>query len=268
MEGLLYVGRVTHSFNFGGHRITIATPEANDSLKAALLIKQYQETAGALRALTIAAIATCLVKVDGHVLPRGIMADGSDDLEARYNWVSRLHTTVIDGIYREYENPGGEGGRGHRVPGKRGRTRKGAIRPWLAHLLRRAYKQGVFASRHLTWFQVSALDMYLQVEHTEKAEDKEWQVKMALLSADPVRFGPIIFPASKEEPDEKAIEELQPGDLTVGGFNSDITVKYKRIPTPEEVEEILAGFPQEMTLGVDDFQFARDERLTNGHRKR
>lgn len=104
MEGLLYVGRVTHVFNFGGHRITIATPEAQDSLRAALLIKQYQDTAGALRALTLAALATCLVKVDGHVLPRGIMADGSDDLEARYNWVSKLHTTVIDGIYREYED--------------------------------------------------------------------------------------------------------------------------------------------------------------------
>jgi hypothetical protein len=104
MEGLLYVGRVTHEFNLGGHRITIATPEAQDSLKAALLIKQYQESAGALRALTIAALATCLIKVDGHVLPRGVMADGSDDLEARFNWVSKLHTSVIDGIYREYED--------------------------------------------------------------------------------------------------------------------------------------------------------------------
>jgi hypothetical protein len=104
MEGLLYVGRVTHQFNLGGHRITIATPEAQDSLKAAVLVKQYQETAGALRALTIAALATCLVKVDGHVLPRGIMADGSDDMEARFNWVAKLHTAVIDGIYREYED--------------------------------------------------------------------------------------------------------------------------------------------------------------------
>jgi hypothetical protein len=103
MEGLLFVGRVTHEFNLGGHRITIATPEAQDSLRAALLIKEYQESAGALRALTLAALAACLIKVDGHVLPRGIMADGSDDLEARFNWVSKLHTSVIDGIYQEYE---------------------------------------------------------------------------------------------------------------------------------------------------------------------
>lgn len=104
MEGLLYVGRVTHEFNLAGHRITIATPEAQESLKAGMLIKQYQETVGALRALTLAALATCLVKVDGHTLPRGIMADGSDDLEARFAWVSKLHTSVVDGIYREYED--------------------------------------------------------------------------------------------------------------------------------------------------------------------
>jgi hypothetical protein len=103
MEGLLFVGRVSHEFNLGGHKITIATPEAQDSLRAAMLIKQYQETAGALRALTLAALATCLIKVDGHVLPRGIMADGSDDMEARFVWVSKLHTSVVDGIYREYE---------------------------------------------------------------------------------------------------------------------------------------------------------------------
>jgi hypothetical protein len=104
MEGLLFVGRVTHTFYLAGHRVTIATPEAADTLKAALLIKEYQESAGALRALTMAALATCLVKVDGHVLPRGIMADGSDDMEARFNWVAKLHTAVIDGIYREYED--------------------------------------------------------------------------------------------------------------------------------------------------------------------
>jgi hypothetical protein len=104
MEGLLFVGRVTHEFRLGGHKITIATPEAQDTLRAALLIKQYQETAGALRALTIAALATCLVKVDGYALPRGVMADGSDDMESRFSWVAKLHTAVIDGIYREYED--------------------------------------------------------------------------------------------------------------------------------------------------------------------
>jgi hypothetical protein len=104
MEGLLFVGRVTHEFRLGGHKITIATPEAHDTLKAAMLIKQYQETAGALRALTLAALATCLVKVDGYDLPRGIMADGSDDMETRFNWVAKLHTAVVDGIYREYED--------------------------------------------------------------------------------------------------------------------------------------------------------------------
>jgi hypothetical protein len=101
-EGLLYVGKVTHNFRLAGHKVTVMTPEANDSLKAALLIKDYQGTAGELRALTIATLATCLVKVDGFTLPRGIMADGSDDLETRFNWVAQLHQVVIDGIFSEF----------------------------------------------------------------------------------------------------------------------------------------------------------------------
>ena len=101
-EGLLFVGKVTHNFNLAGHKVTVMTPEANDSLKAALLIKPYQNTAGELRALIIATLATCLVKIDGHTLPRGIMADGSDDLETRFNWIGQLHQVVIDGIYNEF----------------------------------------------------------------------------------------------------------------------------------------------------------------------
>jgi hypothetical protein len=30
------------------------------------------------------------------------MADGSDDLETRFNWVAQLHQVVIDGIFSEF----------------------------------------------------------------------------------------------------------------------------------------------------------------------
>lgn len=108
--------------------------------------------------------------------------------------------------------------------------------------------------------------MYLQVEQDEKVDDREWQVKMALLSADPAHYGPAIFPEAKPKQEVDVVEELQPGDLTVGGFNPDIKVRYKQLPTPEEVEEVLAEFPEDLVLGIDDFQFSRDERLTNGRR--
>jgi hypothetical protein len=107
------------------------------------------------------------------------------------------------------------------------------------------------------------LEMYQEVDRGEKSEEREWQVKLALLSADPVQFGPIIFPEPKTEAPQREIE-LQPGDLTVGGFSPDITVKYKEVPTPEEVEEILAQFDPKQVLGIEDFQFAKDERVTNG----
>lgn len=89
-------------------------------------------------------------------------------------------------------------------------------------------------------------------------------MKMALLANDPARYGPIIFP-TPEEP-EPEVEELRPGELTVAGFHPDITVKYRDIPSPEEVEKILAEFDPEQVLGVEDFQFAKPERMNNGFR--
>jgi hypothetical protein len=111
-------------------------------------------------------------------------------------------------------------------------------------------------------FQVRALEMYLETEYAEKSEEREWQVKLAMLTADPAKYGPIVFPAPKKA--EERPMELQPGDLTVGGFSPDITVKYETVPTPEEVEEILAEINPEQVLGVEDFQFANGKGLTNG----
>ena len=52
------------------------------------------------------------------------------------------------------------------------------------------------------------------------------------------------------------------------GFSPEVQVKYAHVPTPEEVEETLAQFPQELVLGLEDIQFARDPRLaTNGRSK-
>jgi hypothetical protein len=112
-------------------------------------------------------------------------------------------------------------------------------------------------------FQVVALHMLLEVEQKEKAKDQEWQMKMALLSNDPGHFGPMIFPTPKEP--EEPLLDLQPGELTVGGFHPDVVVKYAEVPTPEEVEEILAQFDPNQVLGIEDFtKFADDERLGNG----
>ena len=84
----------------------------------------------------------------------------------------------------------------------------------------------------------------------QKAEDREWAMKMALLSADPGVYGPLVFPP-EDEPE--VFEEVRPGDITSAGFSPGVRVKYRHLPTPEEVEAALAEFPQELVLGMDDF---------------
>jgi len=84
----------------------------------------------------------------------------------------------------------------------------------------------------------------------DRQEDREWSMKMALLSADPATYGPLIFPAKKED---EVFEEIKPGDITSAGFNPYVKIKYSRLPTSKEVEEALAEFPQELVMGVEDF---------------
>ena len=106
--------------------------------------------------------------------------------------------------------------------------------------------------------------MYLGVIAQEKAADQEWQMKMALLANNPAEYGPVIFETSPEAP----VQELRKDELTMEGFSPEVQVKYAHVPTPEEVEETLAQLPQELVLGLEDIQFARDPRLaTNGRSK-
>jgi len=105
--------------------------------------------------------------------------------------------------------------------------------------------------------------MYLVALAQEKADDREWDTKMALLANDPPEYGPVIF---KEPSNDEPIQELRRDELTVEGFSPDVTVKYAHVPTIQEVEETLAMFPREMVLGVEDLKFAQDPRLANGHK--
>ncbi len=108
-----------------------------------------------------------------------------------------------------------------------------------------------------------ALDLYLEIVAKEKADDREWEMKMALLANNAPEYGPIIFKTpSTAEP----LQELRKDELTSEGFSPDVQVKYAHVPTPQEVEETLAMFPKEMVLGLDDLKFARDPRLArNGN---
>jgi len=101
INGLMYLGR-SRMVKIGPHSIVIRMPAAEASMQAMLFVKAYDNSPAALRAVTIATLAVCIESVNGNALPEGLLADGSDTLETRFNWVSKWSNPVIDKIYDEY----------------------------------------------------------------------------------------------------------------------------------------------------------------------
>jgi hypothetical protein len=104
-EGLLYLGALSKSFEWLGHRFVIRTLNQDELLTVPLLIKQWQGTIGQPKAYTSAMAGLCVVSVDGRDLPIPVGA-GEGDLAwayqrfdyAKANW----YQFTIDKIYSEY----------------------------------------------------------------------------------------------------------------------------------------------------------------------
>lgn len=104
-EGLLYLGALSKSFEWLGHRFVIRTLNQDELLTVPLLIKQWAGTIGQSKAYTSAMAGLCVVSVDGKELPIPVGA-GEGDLAwayqrfdyAKANW----YQFTIDKIYSQY----------------------------------------------------------------------------------------------------------------------------------------------------------------------
>lgn len=67
--GLLYLGALTDSFTWLGHRFVIRTLRDGEMLAVAQIIKPYMETMGVDRAYAMAVASMCIVSVDDEELP-------------------------------------------------------------------------------------------------------------------------------------------------------------------------------------------------------
>lgn len=103
-EGLLYVGALTHSFTWAGHRFTIKTLTTDEICEVGLVHQPYVGTLAEMKAYQAAATAACIVSIDGRPLPFPITDDVGDTLLAvRFEYVRRHWApAVIDVIYSQY----------------------------------------------------------------------------------------------------------------------------------------------------------------------
>lgn len=93
--GLLYIGALTESFSWLGHRFVIRTLGPDEQLALSLVIKPYQGTGGEQLAYMIAVVALATVSVDGEELPTPI---GEDTKLAE--WAHRRWAYVKENWYQ------------------------------------------------------------------------------------------------------------------------------------------------------------------------
>lgn len=103
-EGLLYLGALTHEFEWAGHRFKIRTLTSGEMLEVGLAQRQYRDSIGGDRAYTTAMVAACIVLVDGKPLPRPISTDvGDTEFANKFGYVrDHWFPWVIDTVYEEY----------------------------------------------------------------------------------------------------------------------------------------------------------------------
>lgn len=105
-EGLLYIGALTSTFTWLGHRITVRTLKTDEVIESGLLIKDLVGTPGEPKAYQCAVLAGAVLSVDGKELPIPLSsAPGDTQMRNRYEWIMRnWFAPTIDHVYQRYWN--------------------------------------------------------------------------------------------------------------------------------------------------------------------
>ncbi len=104
-SGLLYLGALTDTFDWLGHRFVIRTLRTGELVGVSLAVKDYLGTDGYLKAWQCAMVGACVVSVDGRPLPPLPLTDHPEDslVAARFRYVmDHWFPPVPDHIYERY----------------------------------------------------------------------------------------------------------------------------------------------------------------------
>lgn len=104
-DGLMFLGALSTTFGWLGHKFTIRTLTVDEQLLVALLTKAYAESMGQPLAYRTAIAALSVQRIDGKDLPvpLGPEMDSTAYAEARFNYAkSRWFQFTVDAIYNKY----------------------------------------------------------------------------------------------------------------------------------------------------------------------
>lgn len=100
-EGLLYIGKLTDSFEWLGHRFVIHTVNTADTLEIGLLHRDHVGSLSDIKAYQALVVAACVESVDGRPLPQPLGPEQSA-LRLRFEYVTKWFPWTLDAIYNRY----------------------------------------------------------------------------------------------------------------------------------------------------------------------
>ena len=103
-RGLIYVGALTDTFTWLGHRFVIRTLTTGELAEVALAVKVYDGSDAVMKVYQAAVVAACVTSVDGQPMPIPL-TNGADDTSFinKFNYVMRCwFPPVLDVVYERY----------------------------------------------------------------------------------------------------------------------------------------------------------------------
>lgn len=103
IEGLLFLGRLTHDCDIYGHSFTLRTLTRGERLAISLLVREYEDTLGLADALETAYLAFAIQTVDGRPLSIPLQEEPiAQHLRRNFEIVRQWYDPVIEALYMEY----------------------------------------------------------------------------------------------------------------------------------------------------------------------
>ncbi len=103
LYGLLVLGALDKEVEWGGHAFRIRTLKVGEELAVTLIIKDYTETVGQMKAYATATVAAALEQVDGRPLIAPLGPDIRASVRQRYEYIrDNWYWPTIEFLYTEY----------------------------------------------------------------------------------------------------------------------------------------------------------------------
>ena len=101
--GLLFIGKLTKSFNYQGHDFVIKTLKMGEELEVALVTREFEQTIDYPRALATALVAASVETVDGKPIVTALGPSEDDLLQRKFEYIKdKWYWPTIGHVYEKY----------------------------------------------------------------------------------------------------------------------------------------------------------------------